>query len=75
MENSIADFLFFVGGPLLVLAVPVSVIVGAVRAKRRNASTMGIVFSALAYGFITGTIAAVLGGLGLFAMMALSGYY
>lgn len=72
MSNAFADFLFFVIGPLLALSVPVAAVVGAIRAKRRKASTLGIVFSALAVGFITAVIAAVVGWVGLMGIWGMS---
>ncbi len=72
MSNAMADFLFFVIGPLLALSVPVSVIVSAICAKRREASALSIVFSALAVGFITAVIAAVIAWVGLMIMWGMS---
>ncbi|MDG1068479.1 MAG: hypothetical protein P8P40_08935 [Sulfitobacter sp.] len=66
------DLLFFGGGSLLLLSIPVAIVIAAVRAKRRNASNLMTLLSALGAGFITAVIAVLIGWVGLMIMWGLS---
>jgi len=66
------DLLFFGGGSLLLLSIPVAIVIAAVRAKRRNASNLMTLLSALGAGFITAVVAVLIGWVGLMIMWGLS---
>lgn len=72
VNNDLMDLLFYSISFLLVLAIPVAIVVGALRAKRRGASKLGIFFSALLVGSITTVIAAGLGWVGIMVLWGLS---
>ena len=66
------DLLFFGGGSLLLLSIPVAIVIAAVRVKRRNASNLMTLLSALGAGFITAVVAVLIGWVGLMIMWGLS---
>lgn len=72
VNNDLMDLLFYSISFLLVLAIPVAIVVGALRAKRRGASKLGTFFSALLVGSITTVIAAGLGWVGIMVLWGLS---
>lgn len=56
----------------MLLSIPVAIVIAAVRAKRRNASNLMTLLSALGAGFITAVIAVLIGWVGLMIMWGLS---